>query len=300
MPEFKKHTPGSFCWAEVGTVQTKKTKAFYAELFGWTYEDKPAGQFGVYTMCKLGGKELAGLFEMPPEMTKMGVPPHWMSYIAVENADASAKKIQQHGGKVQQGPFDVMDVGRMAVCQDPTGAMFSIWQPKSHKGAGIMGEHGTPCWFELATKDVAKAEAFYKAVFGWSLHGGSDGMVYRELTPPGANCPQGGIMELLPQHGPQPPNWKIYFTVADCDADAKRAQALGGRVYMPPMDIPKVGRFAVLADPAGASFAIITLSLAEDHKSAPQTPAAIPSAKGAPKTDENPKAKAPAKPSRKK
>lgn len=290
MPEIKKHAPGSFCWAEVGTVQSQKTKAFYAELFGWTYEDRPAGQFGVYTMCKLGGKELAGLFELPPEMTRMGVPPHWMSYIAVESADAAAKKVQQHGGKVQQGPFDVMDVGRMAVCQDPTGALFSIWQAKAHGGAGVMGEHGTPCWFELATKDVAKAEAFYKAVFGWSMHGGSDGgVVYRELTPPGASCPQGGIMELRPEHGPQPPNWKIYFTVADCDKDVKRAQALGGKVYLPPMDIPKVGRFAVLADPAGAAFAIITLSMAE---------AQMPAAKSAKKADPAPKA--PSKSSKKK
>ena len=267
MPEIKKHAPGSFCWAEVGTLDTKKTKAFYSELFGWKYEDKPAGEFGVYTMCKQGGKDLAGLYQMPPELLKMGVPPHWMSYVAVASADKACEAITKHGGTIQQGPFDVMDVGRMAICQDPTGATFSIWQPKAHHGASVMGDEGTPCWFELATRGVQKAEAFYKAVFGWSVRVDAD-EVYREISATGAPMPMGGMMELTPQHGPVPPHWLIYFTVADCDAHAQRTKTLGGKVLVPPMDIPKVGRFAVLADPAGATFAIIKLSLHPEHKPA--------------------------------
>src|SRR5688572_831772 len=101
MPEITNHPPGAFCWAEVGTVNTKKTKSFYGELFGWKYEDKPAGEFGVYTMCKSQGKDLAGLYEMPPELLKSGVPPHWMSYVSVANADAACEQIKKHGGKVQ-------------------------------------------------------------------------------------------------------------------------------------------------------------------------------------------------------
>src|SRR5262249_52997184 len=161
-------TPGAFCWAEVGTIDAKRTKAFYAELFGWKYEDKPAGQF-VYTMCKLGGKDVAGFYELYPDLVKAGVPPHWMSYVFVASADDACKKIQQHGGIVQQGPFDVMDVGRMAICKDPTGAVFSIWQAKSHKGATLMNENGAPGWFELHTKGVERAEKFYCDVFGWSV-----------------------------------------------------------------------------------------------------------------------------------
>lgn len=279
-----KHVPGSFCWAEVGTVNAAKTKAFYAELFGWTYQDQPAGEFGTYTMVRQGGKDLAGLFELPPNLRQMGVPPHWMSYIAVDDADAAAKKIQQHGGTIQQGPFDVMTHGRMAVCQDPTGALFSIWQPKQHGGAGTMGEPGTPCWFELATKGVDRAATFYSAVFGWSvMKSANPGMVYHELTPKGCEGPRGGMMELTPQHGPVPPHWLIYFTVADCDGDAARAQRLGGKLLAPPMDIPHVGRFAVLADPAGAAFAIITLALAPEHKTPPPEAAKKPAAKSSKK-----------------
>jgi predicted enzyme related to lactoylglutathione lyase len=285
MPVITKHAPGAFCWAEVATVNVAKTKAFYSELFGWTYADQPAGQFGTYTMVRQGGHDLAGLYELPPNLRKMGVPSHWMSYIAVADANAAAAKIKQHGGVVQQGPFDVMKHGRMAICQDPTGATFSIWQPLEHCGASVMGENGTCSWFELATKGVEKAEAFYKAVFGWSVKVGNDsGMVYRELTPPGARSPQGGMMELTPHHGPVPPHWLIYFTVNDCDGDVARAQALGGKVLAPPMDIPKVGRFAVLADPAGAAFALIKLAFdpSQGHEhAAPAT--SKPAAKAAKK-----------------
>jgi hypothetical protein len=285
MPEIQSHPPGAFCWAEVGTVDRKRTKTFYGELFGWKYEDKPAGAFGVYTMCKTGGKDLAGLYEMSPELLRSGVPPHWMSYVAVPSADAACEKVKKHGGKVQQGPFDVMDVGRMAICQDPTGATFSVWQAKAHKGSSVMGESGTPCWFELATRGVEKAERFYKDVFGWSVKTGSDaGFVYREFSPPGSAMPQGGMMELTPQHGPVPPHWMIYFTVEDCDADASHCQALGGKVVVPPMDIPNVGRFSVLADPAGATFAIIKLSFDPTQKHEAHLAAAASAPAKAPKS----------------
>lgn len=259
MPEIKSHPPGAFCWAEVGTVDAKRTKTFYAKLFGWTFEDQPAGEFGTYTMIRSRGKDLGGLYELPPELRKMGVPPHWMSYVAVKSADEACKKIQQHGGRIQQGPMDVMDIGRMAICQDPTGAVFSVWQPKAHQGAAVMGEPGTPCWFELHTRGVEKAQKFYGDVFGWTVRVDAD-QQYREMTAPGSPCPMGGMMEMKPEHGQAPPNWMIYMTVDDCDAHVAKARELGGQVYVPPMDIPNVGRFAVLADPAGAAFAVIKLA----------------------------------------
>jgi uncharacterized protein len=285
MPEIKNHVPGAFCWAEVGTINAQRTKAFYSELFGWTYTDKPAGEFGVYTICQLQKKDLAGLYELPPDLVKKGVPPHWMSYIAVANADAAAEKIKEHGGVIEQGPFDVMDVGRMAICKDPTGAHFSLWQALAHKGATIMGENGTPCWFELATRGVEKAEKFYTDVFGWSIKKGTDaGFVYREISAAGQPMPMGGMMELSPQHGPVPPHWMIYFTVKDCDGDTQRAKSLGGKVVVPPMDIPKVGRFSILQDPAGATFAIIKLDFDPEHKHAQTEKAAASAAKPAKKS----------------
>ncbi len=264
MPEITAHNPGDFCWAEVGTIGVKKTKAFYSELFGWKYDDRPAGEF-TYTIARLKDKDVCGMYELPAQMKEMGIPAHWMSYVAVLNTDPVCEKAKQLGAKVLQGPFDVMDVGRMAVLQDPTGATFSIWQAKQHKGAQIMAEAGTPCWFELTTKGVEKAEKFYRDLFGWkSKKGGFEGDVYLEII--GSSQPMGGMRELKPEHGPVPPHWMIYFTVNDCDGDAKRAAQLGGKVVVPPMSIPTVGRFSVLADPAGATFAIIKLDIGPAHK----------------------------------
>ena len=263
MPEINTYRPGDFCWAEVGTIGIAKTKAFYSELFGWTYDDRPAGEFGTYTIAQLQKKDVLGMYEISPEMKKMGVPPHWMSYVAVANTDATCEKAKKLGAKVESGPFDVLGVGRMAVLSDPTGAHFSIWQTKVPKVNQLMGEIGTPCWFELATKGVEKAEKFYVELFGWKVKKDPDGF-YREIT--GSGHEMGGMMELMPQHGPVPPHWTVYFPVNDCDGDAKRATQLGGKVLAPPMDIPNVGRFAVLADPAGAAFAIIKLSFDPQKK----------------------------------
>jgi predicted enzyme related to lactoylglutathione lyase len=263
MPQIKNHAPGAFCWAEVGTVNAAKTKSFYGELFGWKYEDKPAGEFGVYTMCKSGGKDLAGLYELPPNLVQAGVPPHWMSYVAVASADDACKKISKHGGKIQQGPFDVMDVGRMAICEDPTGAIFSIWQAKAHPGATRLNEVGSLVWTELYTRDTKKASAFYTGLFGWQTKPFPESpMPYTVFQRPGDERGLGGMLDMTGQLPAEvPPHWLPYFSVEDADKIVARSGELGGSVLMPATDIPTVGRLAILKDPQGAAFAIIKTAM---------------------------------------
>ena len=93
----------------------------------------------------------------------------WNTYVAVASADDTAEKVGAAGGKVLQGPFDVMDAGRMAVVADPEGAVFCIWEAKENIGAKVVNEHGALNFNGLATRDAAKAEAFYGEVFGWKL-----------------------------------------------------------------------------------------------------------------------------------
>lgn len=121
----------------------------------------------VYTMLKLDGKDVGALYQMPGEMTSEGIQPHWMSYVSVLSADETAKKAKALGGTLLKEPFDVFDVGRMAVIQDPTGAVFALWQAGTHKGAGISNVPNSFCWNELATKDITKAGEFYTGLFGW-------------------------------------------------------------------------------------------------------------------------------------
>ncbi len=251
------HAPGSFCWIELATTDGPGAKKFYSELFGWEAQDNSIGPDMVYTMLKLNGKDVAALYQKG-EMMKQ-VPTHWASYVSVTNADETAAKAKALGATVVQEPFDVMEVGRMAVIADPTGAHFCIWQPKQHKGVGVKGETNSLCWNELLTNDTGKAIEFYTKLFGWKTKTDTGATPYTEIVNGEEHI--GGIMQIQPQMGPMPPNWGIYIAVADCDATAQKATSLGGRQYVPPTDIQHVGRFAVLSDPQGAVFNIIKLDL---------------------------------------
>jgi uncharacterized protein len=260
MPEVKKHAPGTFCWVELGTSDVEGAKKFYAALLDWDYQNVPAGPM-TYTLCRRNGKDVAGLYALDENMRKAGVPPHFMSHVAVENADQTAQKAQSLGATVQTGPFDVMDVGRMAVLQDPTGAIFSIWQPNTHIGAGLLNEHGALCWNELMTNNPVAAKKFYTSLFGWTTQeqdmGGPVG-VYTTFS--NGERQVGGMFKISPDMGPIPPNWAVYFAVDDVDARAKKAGASGAHITIPPSDIPNIGRFSSMMDPQGAPVAIITLA----------------------------------------
>jgi uncharacterized protein len=253
MAEVDVHPPGAFCWIELATSDQDAAKKFYGSLFGWGFFDAPMGPDGAYTIFQLRGRDVAACYTLSAER-QPGVPPHWMLYVATADADATAKRARELGGTVLAPPFDVWDLGRMAVLRDPTSAAFSIWQPKKNTGVRVIDEPNAFCWGQLDTNDTAKAEPFYKALFGWASKAGSDGgMTYTEWILGGK--PIGGMMQLPPSAG-APPHWLAYFQVADCDAAAEKAASLGAATHVPPTDIPGTGRLAVFADPQGAFFAI--------------------------------------------
>ena len=250
--------PGTFCWIDLGTTDSQAAKSFYEKLFGWTSTDNPAGPDMVYTMLQKDGKDVGALYEMGQEMTSQGVPPHWSHYIAVANADEAAAKVEELGGVLMMEPFDVMDVGRMALIQDPTGATFAAWETKKHFGASLVNEPGSMCWNELATRDTDAAKDFYTGLFGWDTqHLDTEGGPYTLFTQGGAHV--AGMLNMTEDWGEIPPHWMIYFAVEDCDKSSEVIKELGGQVHHGPADIPDVGRFAVCADPQGAAFTIIKL-----------------------------------------
>lgn len=256
MPEITKHVPGMFSWADLGTTDVAAAKQFYTGLFGWTYRDDPMGPDSFYSRAFLGDKDVCALFKQQPEQAKLGIPPHWDSYITVESADAAAAAASAAGGKVLAPPFDVFDAGRMTVLQDPTGAVIAAWQPKQHLGARLMNEAGTLCWTELMTGDTDAAGTFYGRVFGWTpdLMPMPTG-AYTVFKAGGQSAC--GMMAFPPGMPPMPPCWTVYFAVKSCDESAGKASSTGGKVLNPPTDIPGVGRFAVLQDPQGVVFAIL-------------------------------------------
>ena len=181
----------------------------------------------------------------------------WTTYLASEDADATAARIREAGGAVLVEPFDVFDSGRMLVGKDPTGAVFAVWQAREHIGAQVANDPGSLSWNECRTTDAKAAEAFYTAVFGYTVTampmGGPE--PYRVLEVNGRGI--AGLAQLGGEMAGVPPHWGVVFAVDDADAAVAKARELGAKVVIQPTDIPEIGRFAALEDPVGAGFQVI-------------------------------------------
>lgn len=260
--EMTSYKPGTPSWVDLGTVDPDAAARFYGTLFGWHVQDSQP-ETGGYRIAELRAKPVAGIGPLMQDQTAMGVPPHWSTYVATADADATAKAVAAAGGQTFMAPFDVMDIGRMGVFADPTGASFGVWQAAKFIGAGIVNESNSLCWNELQTRDPDKAIPFYASVFGWTANTQPMGMSsYTEWQLDGRTV--GGMMPMDENFPAQvPPHWEVYFAVDDADATVAKARELGAAVYVEPQDVPP-GRFAVLADPQGAVFSVIRLTVPLD------------------------------------
>ncbi len=255
MGKRERYEPGTFCWVDLATTDPAGAKTFYGELFGWEAEDTPAGEAGTYTMLRLDGDEVGGLYELDAGRREMGTPSHWFHYVSVEDADATAARASELGGTVYGEAFDVLDSGRMAIIQDPTGAVLAAWQPRAHAGAGRVNDVGCLTWNELQSRDPETASAFYAGLFGWETKPIEEEGKLAYVMIRNAGSSNGGIMPMTEQHGDAPPYWLAYFTVPSCDDAIAKVQELGGDTLTGPLDIG-AGKIAVMRDPQGAAFAI--------------------------------------------
>jgi uncharacterized protein len=253
-----RYVTGSPNWIDLGTPDIEDAAAFYGGLFGWDF--RPGGpEVGGYGMFQLDGRTTAGGMSVPPDQG----PPAWGVYFQTPDTGATAEAVRGAGGSVVAEPMDVMDLGRMAVFADSSGVPFATWQPGTNHGLDVVSDPYSVCWLELYTPDPAGALDFYRQVFGW----GSTVMPLPEgdgdyvMVHPGGENPDamfGGIVPIALDPLEDTPHWLPYFEVPDCDAVTAKASELGGRVRMAPVTMEGVGRFAKLADRAGARFALMT------------------------------------------
>jgi predicted enzyme related to lactoylglutathione lyase len=257
MQVVKSYPNGLFCWVDLATTDLEAAKTFYTGLFGWTFEDLPIDDVGsVYTMFQIEGHNVAAGNAMDPDTQAQGVPPFWSSYIKHDDVDAVAAKISAAGGTVMFPPMDVMEAGRMTVAQDPTGAMFGVWQPGSHIGADLVNIPNTLSWNELQTRDSEAALAFYSQVFGWAHDVDPTGYITFKQD----GRIHAGMMQMDESWGDIPSNWTVYFAVEDIEATAAKAKELGGNILVPPTSAGEVGTFSVIQDPQGGAFTAIQLN----------------------------------------
>ncbi|GER22849.1 putative glyoxalase/bleomycin resistance protein [Zafaria cholistanensis] len=254
MPIRETTAAGEPVWTDIASTDFEKTKAFYAGLFGWTYDEPAPEEYGGYVTARLNGQMVAGLSPHQPEM---GVPNVWGLYLKSDGIEATADAVRAAGGQVLVPPMHVDPYGHMAIFSDAGGVAIGAWQPQTHQGFGVDAEHGAPAWFELHTRDFAAAVPFYERAFGWktSVLGDTDEFRYRTLGE--GDAARAGIMDgarYLPAEVPG--FWVTYWGANDVDAAVAQAVELGGRVITGAEDTP-YGRMATVEDPTGAALKLI-------------------------------------------
>ncbi|HWE56855.1 MAG TPA: VOC family protein [Acidimicrobiales bacterium] len=235
-------------WVDYTASDVSAALGFYSSLLGWDSQDL-GEESGHYTMVSKGGKLIAAVSPSAPGDPS---PPHWTTYVNVDDIGAVTAKVADAGGATLFGPMDVMTAGKMAVYTDTTGAVIAAWQPGDHPGAQLVNEPGALVWNELNTRDLGKSRSFYSDVFGWSW-GGTDEYAEAQINGRtiGAAMPRPTQMPAeVPDH------WLVYFGTADVDADSERATTAGATLVVGPQDVPDTGRFAVLVDPLGSVFGL--------------------------------------------
>jgi uncharacterized protein len=250
MTSVETHSPGTISWFDVQSPDPDRAREFYAGLFGWTFERSPVDG---YTLCMLRGRLVAGLSAVPPGAP---YPSAWSIYFSVADADAAVARVREHRGQVLMDPTDVGSEGRLVFCLDPTGAGFGVWQPRNHRGAGIVDEPGAMIWAELRTRDAGAARRFYGAAF--DLDGReSSGFVTPYWVLGKKDRDVCGVQQMSARTPSDvAPQWMPYFAVGDVDATVVRARDLGGTLAVPAFDTP-AGRVATVDDPWGASFNVL-------------------------------------------
>jgi predicted enzyme related to lactoylglutathione lyase len=242
---------GRFTWHELMTADTATTAKFYTSLLGWKIQEMDMGPMGTYRLFLNGDKQVGGAMTSPP-----GVPSHWLPYVSTDSTDATSKRITEFGGKLVVPPTDVPNMVRFAVGLDPQGAGFGIVQNISDRTPEPISDAppapGSFCWDELMSKDLPAAAKYYGSVFGWTGKTGEGAMPYWHWKHGDKDI---GGMIALPMPN-VPPHWLAYIAVADVDAKTAKVKELGGKILMPSMDIEKVGKFSVVQDTSGASFAL--------------------------------------------
>lgn len=254
MAEFTGYDEGTPSWVDLMTPDLDRAKRFYGELFGWRFDDS-GEEFGHYNLATKNGKVVAGL---GPQQPGQGGPAVWVTYLWADDADAVAARVVKAGGNVIAGPMDVPGAGRMAVALDSTGAAFGIWQGREHRGAQLANEPGSFTWNENLNDDPARARSFYEQVFGYTYEAFPDWPGEYHVFKVKDQA-RGGIGAKPAQIPAGAPNfWNTYFSVADTDEAVATATREGGSVLQPPMDT-SVGRLAVLADPGGTQFSLLSV-----------------------------------------
>jgi predicted enzyme related to lactoylglutathione lyase len=241
-------------WVDLAAGDAAAARDFYGKLFDWSVDVNPDPQYGGYAIARADGKDAAGIgpTQSPDQ------PSAWSVYVGTQDLARLSDRVTANGGTIVAPAFDVGDQGRMAVFQDPGGAFVSAWQGTRMGGFQTVGANAFG-WADLNARGVDRFVPFYAQVFGWEVKpSGTPQQPYTEFAVGGESF--AGAAEMNPMAPADMPNyWMVYFTVVDVDASYRQALDSGAREILSPIDFPG-GRMAILSDPQGAAFGLMTLA----------------------------------------
>jgi len=244
---------GNFIWYELDTIDVKGAIKFYKDVIGWgtqPFDDN-------YAIWTVGATGIGGVMTLPDEYKKIGMPPHWLAYVAADDVDALTKKAESLGGKTYVPPSDIPTVGRFSVIADPQGAVIALFKPFPRDAEPPPAEptNGHFSWHELMAGQLEDALRFYAQLFGWQKTDAVQSPMgtYQMYGKGGRTF---GGMATKPKELPDQPRWLYYVKVEDLDAALARVKKGGGKVMHGPMEVPGGDRVAQCRDPQGAAFAL--------------------------------------------
>ena len=244
---------GKFVWHDLMTADRQASLEFYTRLFGWTTTEWDMGATK-YTMLRSGSRDIGGVVQVQFDHP---VPSHWLAYVSVDHVDRAVERAEAAGGSISSAPTDIPSIGRFAVLRDPQGATVAAFQSASEDQLQPDGspQPGTFTWNELLTSDPDAAGRYYASLFGWDMRALDMGTAGTYYIFSSGGKDVAGMLQMPPDAGATP-FWLGYVAVDDVDHSTARLEELGGVVHVRPSDIPNVGRFAVTADPQGATVAL--------------------------------------------
>ncbi len=244
----KTYFHGHFIWRELMVPDVQKARGFYGELFNWTYADMDMGNGQKYTIVKAGERSVGGMMGIEPGTP---APPAWTSYLSVADVDRAIAEAEKRGGKAIVPPMDAAGVGRFAVLMDAAGAVLGLIKGENgDEPPPQMPGLGSFCWETLMTSNPDAAIEFYGAVAGLKI---VPSMVpgVRVLGVDGKQ-----VADLQQAQPGQPSFWGTYVVVEKLEPSRDRVEKLGGKIIMPLIEVPKVGRITPFADTQGAMLAL--------------------------------------------
>jgi hypothetical protein len=247
--------PGKFVWADLVTDDVASAERFYAQLFGWTFQD-----MGGYLIAANEERPLCGMFQRALPAGQPEARPRWFGYISVASVERAQRAVAKAGGRVLAAPKKLPKRGEQAVFADPEGALFGVVKSSSGDPQDFKADPGDWIWIQLMSRDGVQAAEFYREVGGYKViqNTSSKRMSDRVLASEGFAR---ATVRTIPKGNENVhPTWLLFLRVQSVSESVTQAKQLGGKVLLEPRPEFLESKVAVIADPTGAAIGLLEWS----------------------------------------